>query len=95
MSKNNFKPGEKAPISGQYEMGGPRGGKRDNYNSSNHFAKWDKTSTVGWGGQPSTEKEEGELQETPKEEPTSGWGTDNNKALDGWGTETDNNQPNW
>ena len=74
---------------------GPRGGKRDNYNSSNHFAKWDKTSTVGWGGQPSTEKEEGELQETPKEEPTSGWGTDNNIAQDGWGTETDNNQPNW
>ena len=27
MSKNNFKPGENAPISGQYEMVGPRGGK--------------------------------------------------------------------
>ena len=27
MSKNNLKQGQKAPISGQYEMLGPRGGK--------------------------------------------------------------------
>lgn len=27
MSKNNFKPGQKAPTSGQYEMQGPRGGR--------------------------------------------------------------------
>lgn len=27
MQKNNLKPGQKAPISGQYEMLGPRGGK--------------------------------------------------------------------
>ena len=26
MGKNNFKPGQKAQVSGQYEMVGPRGG---------------------------------------------------------------------
>ena len=26
MAKSNFKPGQKAPTSGQYEMLGPRGG---------------------------------------------------------------------
>ena len=27
MTKNNFRPGQKAPVSGQYEMQVPRGGK--------------------------------------------------------------------
>lgn len=27
MSKNYFKPGQKAPASGQYEIQGPRGGR--------------------------------------------------------------------
>ena len=62
---------------------GPRRGKRDNQKSSKPFENWDKTSKIGWGGQPSKEKEEGELQETPKEDITSGWGNNNNNE---WGT---------
>ena len=29
MAKNTYKPGEKAPASGQYEIQGPRGGGTD------------------------------------------------------------------
>lgn len=29
MSKNTYKPGQKAPASGQYGVTGPRGGKTD------------------------------------------------------------------